>query len=53
MCCDYRVMIKAERFKIGLNETRIGLVAPVWYATACGLRKWYLLSLLLLLFSLS
>jgi enoyl-CoA hydratase/carnithine racemase len=32
LCCDYRVMAKAEDparpFRIGLNETQVGLVAP-------------------------
>lgn len=27
LCCDYRVMADGE-FRIGLNETRVGLVAP-------------------------
>ncbi|GAB3091234.1 enoyl-CoA hydratase/isomerase family protein [Lysobacter terrae] len=33
LCCDYRVMAKAEDvtrpFRIGLNETQVGLVAPI------------------------
>ena len=32
LCCDYRVMARAEdatrQFRIGLNETHVGLVAP-------------------------
>lgn len=28
MACDYRIMMKS--YKIGLNETQIGLVAPIW-----------------------
>lgn len=28
MACDYRIMMKG--FNIGLNETQIGLVAPLW-----------------------
>ncbi|XP_013408533.1 enoyl-CoA delta isomerase 1, mitochondrial isoform X2 [Lingula anatina] len=29
MSCDYRVM--AENFTIGLNETKLGIVAPTWF----------------------
>jgi len=32
MCCDYRVMNREEHFKIGLNETKLGIVAPQWFA---------------------
>ncbi|XP_050529051.1 enoyl-CoA delta isomerase 1, mitochondrial-like [Daktulosphaira vitifoliae] len=30
MSCDYRVMVESK-FKIGLNETQIGIVAPKWF----------------------
>ncbi|KAL9658652.1 hypothetical protein ABK040_006188 [Willaertia magna] len=30
LCCDYRMLLKP--FKIGLNETQFGLVAPWWFA---------------------
>lgn len=47
MCCDYRIMVGNERFRIGLNETQIGLVAPPWYDAAacacCALRRTFLL----------
>lgn len=29
MCCEYRVMV--NNFNIGLNETQLGIVAPVWF----------------------
>lgn len=29
-CCDYRVMA-AGPYKIGLNETKLGIVAPFWF----------------------
>lgn len=29
MCCEYRVMVK--NFNIGLNETQLGIVAPIWF----------------------
>lgn len=29
MCCEYRVMLK--NFTIGLNETQLGIVAPIWF----------------------
>ncbi|XP_063702382.1 enoyl-CoA delta isomerase 1, mitochondrial-like [Culicoides brevitarsis] len=29
MCCEYRVML--PKFTIGLNETRLGIVAPTWF----------------------
>jgi 3,2-trans-enoyl-CoA isomerase len=28
--CDYRVMIGGQGFNIGLNETKLGIVAPFW-----------------------
>jgi len=30
--CDYRVMVDHKKFQIGLNETKLGLVAPPWFA---------------------
>jgi hypothetical protein len=30
MSCDYRVMVK-NKFTIGLNETKLGIVAPFWF----------------------
>ena len=30
MSCDYRVMV-GGKFKIGLNETKLGIVAPPWF----------------------
>lgn len=30
MCCDYRVMVNGKA-KIGLNETKLGIVAPFWF----------------------
>jgi len=30
MACDYRVMV-GGKFTIGLNETKLGIVAPVWF----------------------
>lgn len=29
MSCEYRVM--AQNFTIGLNETKLGIVAPTWF----------------------
>lgn len=29
MCCEYRVML--PKFTIGLNETKLGIVAPTWF----------------------
>jgi len=31
--CDHRVMADHPKFQIGLNETKLGLVAPKWFAT--------------------
>ncbi|XP_053708718.1 enoyl-CoA delta isomerase 1, mitochondrial [Synchiropus splendidus] len=31
MCCDYRIMADNPRYCIGLNETRLGIVAPFWF----------------------
>jgi len=30
--CDHRVMVDHPKFQIGLNETKLGLVAPPWFA---------------------
>ena len=30
--CDYRIMADHKKFQIGLNETKLGLVAPQWFA---------------------
>merc|ERR1712173_427462 len=30
--CDYRIMADHKKFQIGLNETKLGLVAPPWFA---------------------
>ena len=30
MCCDFRVISPDAKSKIGLNETRLGIVAPPW-----------------------
>lgn len=32
MSCDYRIMANNEKFKTGLNETKLGLRAPYWLA---------------------
>uniref|UniRef100_UPI00358E1EAE enoyl-CoA delta isomerase 1, mitochondrial n=1 Tax=Myxine glutinosa TaxID=7769 RepID=UPI00358E1EAE len=31
LCSDYRIMANNPRFMIGLNETRLGIVAPFWF----------------------
>jgi 3,2-trans-enoyl-CoA isomerase len=31
MSCDYRIMAKHPKFVIGLNETKLGIVAPTWF----------------------
>ncbi|KAL0992555.1 hypothetical protein UPYG_G00094890 [Umbra pygmaea] len=31
MCCDYRIMADNPRYSIGLNETKLGIVAPFWF----------------------
>jgi hypothetical protein len=31
MSCDYRIMSSGS-FKIGLNETQLGISAPLWFA---------------------
>lgn len=30
LSCDYRIMADNPKYKIGLNETRLGIVAPFW-----------------------
>ena len=30
-CCDFRAMVASEKFTIGLNEAKFGLVAPFWF----------------------
>lgn len=49
MCCDYRVMASGK-FTIGLNETKLGIVAPAWmgdlFVQTVGAR-WALVALLL------
>lgn len=30
-CCDYRTMVASDKFTIGLNEAKFGLVAPFWF----------------------
>ncbi|XP_072549376.1 enoyl-CoA delta isomerase 1, mitochondrial [Salminus brasiliensis] len=31
MSCDYRIMADNPKYKIGLNETQLGIVAPFWF----------------------
>ncbi|KAJ3601739.1 hypothetical protein NHX12_032706 [Muraenolepis orangiensis] len=31
MACDYRIMADNPRYSIGLNETKLGIVAPYWF----------------------
>ena len=31
LATDYRIMVMNEKFKIGLNESRLGIVVPFWY----------------------
>ncbi|XP_063791049.1 enoyl-CoA delta isomerase 1, mitochondrial [Pseudophryne corroboree] len=31
VCCDYRIMAEDPKFAIGLNETQLGIVAPIWF----------------------
>ncbi|XP_032816783.1 enoyl-CoA delta isomerase 1, mitochondrial [Petromyzon marinus] len=31
MCCDYRLMADNPKYSIGLNETKLGIVAPFWF----------------------
>jgi len=33
-CCDHRVMVNHPKFNIGLNETKLGLVAPLFFVRA-------------------
>ena len=35
LTCDYRVMADNDRFKIGLNESMLGLTVPNWLSTIC------------------
>lgn len=30
-CCDYRAMVASDKFTIGLNEAKFGLIAPFWF----------------------
>ena len=30
-CCDFRAMVTSDKFTIGLNEAKFGLVAPFWF----------------------
>lgn len=30
LACDYRVLADNPKYVIGMNETRLGLVAPFW-----------------------
>ena len=30
-CCDFRAMVASDKFTIGLNEAKFGLVAPFWF----------------------
>ncbi|XP_061456069.1 enoyl-CoA delta isomerase 1, mitochondrial [Rhineura floridana] len=31
MSCDYRIMAENPKYSIGLNETKLGIVAPFWF----------------------
>ncbi|KAI5623088.1 enoyl-CoA delta isomerase 1, mitochondrial, partial [Silurus asotus] len=31
MACDYRIMADDPRYRIGLNEAQLGIVAPFWF----------------------
>ncbi|KAL6476199.1 hypothetical protein MHYP_G00146980 [Metynnis hypsauchen] len=31
LCCDYRILADNPRYKIGLNEAQLGIVAPFWF----------------------
>ncbi|XP_053220779.1 enoyl-CoA delta isomerase 1, mitochondrial [Podarcis raffonei] len=31
MSCDYRIMADNPKYSIGLNETKLGIVAPFWF----------------------
>ncbi|XP_022531622.1 enoyl-CoA delta isomerase 1, mitochondrial [Astyanax mexicanus] len=31
LSCDYRIMIDNPKYKIGINETKLGIVAPFWF----------------------
>lgn len=30
LACDYRILADNPKYVIGMNETRLGLVAPFW-----------------------
>ncbi|XP_075686556.1 enoyl-CoA delta isomerase 1, mitochondrial isoform X2 [Rhinoderma darwinii] len=34
LSCDYRIMADDPKFNIGLNETKLGIVAPFWFKDA-------------------
>ncbi|XP_065588494.1 enoyl-CoA delta isomerase 1, mitochondrial [Cyrtonyx montezumae] len=31
LTCDYRIMAENPKYRIGLNETQLGIVAPFWF----------------------
>ncbi|NXD77984.1 ECI1 isomerase, partial [Halcyon senegalensis] len=31
LSCDYRIMVENPKFSIGLNEAKLGIVAPFWF----------------------
>ncbi|NXH16667.1 ECI1 isomerase, partial [Bucco capensis] len=31
LSCDYRIMVENPKFRIGLNEAQLGIVAPFWF----------------------
>lgn len=33
MACEYRVFVEGKH-QIGLNETQLGIVAPIWFQTS-------------------
>jgi len=45
LCCDYRLMVEGEKFRIGLNEVAVGIELPGYIfeiaAFAMGTRKAY------------
>jgi len=36
LSCDYRVMAKNDKLKMGLNETQLGMVPPRWLQAMCA-----------------
>lgn len=30
-CCEQRIMVDSNKYTIGLNETKLGIVAPHWF----------------------